>query len=199
MKILAIGDLHGDLKQVKKLAKLAEEEKVDLVILNGDFTLASIHTPGLLKVFKDKGLKLAILPGNHESPDIVDFLKYKYKAIGLHGYGVKIYDVGFFGCGSASVGLFQLSEKEIYETLKEGFNSIKDAKKKVMVTHMHPDETLASKISGFKGSEGIKWALNSFKPDILLFSHLHEVEGLEESVGSTKIISVGKNGKIIEI
>jgi Icc-related predicted phosphoesterase len=199
MKILTIGDLHGDLGQAKKLAEKAEKEKVDLVVFNGDFTFAGIHTPGLLKIFKDKGLKLALLPGNHESPDIVDFMKYKYNAIGLHGYGVQFGDVGIFGCGSADVGLFQLPEDEIYDILKEGFNRIKDAKKKIMITHMHPDETLIARMSGFKGSKGIKRALDSFKPDLLLSSHIHETEGLEENFGPTKIISVGKSGKIIEI
>ncbi len=199
MKILTIGDLHDDLSQAKKLAIIAEKEKVDLVVFNGDFTFAGTSTPGLLKVFKDKGLKLALLPGNHESPDITDFLKYKYDAIGLHGYGVQFDDVGIFGCGSADVGLFQLPEDEIYDVLKEGFDLIKDAKKKIMITHMHPEETLIARMSGFPGSKGVRWALNSFKPNIHISSHIHEAEGLEENVGPTRVISVGKSGKIIEI
>ena len=38
IKILAVGDLHGDERIVKKLVKQAEEENVDLVILTGDIT-----------------------------------------------------------------------------------------------------------------------------------------------------------------
>jgi Icc-related predicted phosphoesterase len=153
----------------------------------------------LFKVFKEKGLKLALLPGNHESPDVADFLKYKYGAIGLHGYGVKFGDVGIFGCGSADVGLFQLPDDEIYDVLKEGFSKIQDAKKKIMITHMHPEETLIAKMSGFPGSKGIRWAMDSFKPDIHISSHIHETEGLEENFGPTRVISVGRSGKIIEI
>jgi Icc-related predicted phosphoesterase len=199
MKILTIGDLHDDLNQAKKLAEKAEKEKVDLVVFNGDFTLGGVHTPGLLQVFKEKGLKMALLPGNHESLDIIDFMKYKYGAINLHGYGLKFGDVGVFGCGAANLGIFQLPEDEIYKSLKEGFDRIKDAKKKIMITHMHPDETLISRVSGFPGSKGVKWALDSLQPDFLLSSHMHETEGLEENVGPTKVISVGKHGKIIEI
>ena len=199
MKILTIGDLHDDLSQAKKLALIAEKEKVDLVVFNGDFTLGGVHTPGLLQVFKDKGLKMALLPGNHESLDVIDFLKYKYKALDLQGYGVKLGDVGIFGCGSANIGIFQMPEDEIYSELKKGFNRIKDAKKKIMITHMHPDETLITRVSGFSGSKGVRWALESFQPDFLLSSHMHETEGLEENFGPTKIISVGKAGKIIEL
>lgn len=199
MKILTIGDLHDDLSQAKKLANIAEKEKVDLVVFNGDFTLGGVHSPGLLQVFREKGLKLALLPGNHESLDVIDFMKYKYGAIDLQGYGLKFGDIGVFGCGSANIGLFQLPEDEIYAELKRGFNKIKDAKKKIMITHMHPDETLITRVSGFSGSKAVKWALESFKPDFLLSAHMHETEGLEENFGPTKIISVGKSGKILEL
>ena len=37
-KILAASDLHGNEKQIKKLAEKAEKEKVDLVVLCGDLT-----------------------------------------------------------------------------------------------------------------------------------------------------------------
>ena len=38
MKILAAGDIHGDKGLAEKLAKKAEDEQVDLVILCGDLT-----------------------------------------------------------------------------------------------------------------------------------------------------------------
>jgi len=37
--------------------------------------------------------------------------------------------------------------------------------------------------------------IDKFKPDILLCSHVHEAEGIEEKVGKTKVINVGKKGK----
>jgi len=33
MRILASGDIHGDMNLAKRLAKQAEDEKVDLVVL----------------------------------------------------------------------------------------------------------------------------------------------------------------------
>ena len=51
----------------------------------------------------------------------------------------------------------------------------------------------------FPGSDGVKKAIDIFKPDFLLCSHVHEAEGIEELVGKTKVINVGKKGKIIEI
>ena len=42
-------------------------------------------------------------------------------------------------------------------------------------------------------------AIKQFKPDILLHGHIHEASGFEEYIGKTKVINVGREGKIIEI
>jgi Icc-related predicted phosphoesterase len=69
-----------------------------------------------------------------------------------------------------------------------------------MVTHVHPSGTLMEKLTSiFPGSDGIKKAVEKFKPDLLLCSHVHEAEGIEEKLGKTKVINVGKKGKIIDI
>ena len=44
MKILAAGDIHGDSALAEKLAKKAEDENVDLVVLCGDLTYAEQST-----------------------------------------------------------------------------------------------------------------------------------------------------------
>ena len=51
----------------------------------------------------------------------------------------------------------------------------------------------------FPGSSGVKKAIDKFHPDILLCSHVHEAEGIEEKIDNTLVINVGKKGKIIEI
>ena len=69
-----------------------------------------------------------------------------------------------------------------------------------MVTHVHPEGTKMEKFTKFfPGSSGVKKAIEKFQPDILLCSHVLEAEGIEEKVGKTKVINVGKKGKIIEI
>lgn len=69
-----------------------------------------------------------------------------------------------------------------------------------MITHVHPSNTKMEKFTKFfPGSGGVKKAIDTFKPDILLCSHVHEAEGIEEKVGKTRVINVGRKGKIIEI
>ncbi len=199
MKILAAGDIHGDISHAKKLAEQAEKEGVDLVILSGDLTLSESSTKGLLGPFAQKGKKVVLIPGNHESLATADFLAEVYGASNLHGYSIAFKDVGLFGCGSANIGIFQLPEKEVYGLLKKGFTKIKSMKKKIMVTHVHPEGTLMGKLGMFPGSQAIRKAIEQFKPDIAICSHVHEAEGIEETIGNTRLINVGKKGKIIEV
>lgn len=200
MKILAFGDIHGDINLCRELAKKAEKENVDLVVLCGDITFAERSTRDLIGPFVKRGKKVVLIPGNHESLATADFLAELYGATNLHGYSIRAGDVALFGCGGANIGLHQISEKEMYDLLSKGFKHIKDVKKKIMVTHVHPSGTLMEKFTQiFPGSKGVRKAIEKFKPDILLCSHVHEAEGLEEKIGKTRVINVGRKGKIIEI
>ena len=58
-KILAIGDIHGDSTLMKKLAKRAKDENVDIVILAGDLTYAEREFKDVIKPFTD--LKTQVL------------------------------------------------------------------------------------------------------------------------------------------
>jgi Icc-related predicted phosphoesterase len=200
LRILAAGDIHGDTKLAESLAEKAQKEKVDLVILCGDLTMAELSTENIIGPFKKRGENVIIIPGNHETIATADFLAELYDVTNLHGYSIKYKDVGLFGCGGANIGLHQLSETELFDALKKGYDGIKGMKKKIMVTHVHPADTVMEKFTKiFPGSKGIKKAVEQFKPDILLCSHVHEAEGIEEMLGNTKVINVGKKGKIIEL
>jgi hypothetical protein len=159
-----------------------------------------MSTDGIIGPFVKRNKKVVLIPGNHETVATADFLAELYGAKNLHGYSIKAGDVGLFGAGGANIGLFRLSESELFELLKKGNDYLKDMKKKIMVTHVHPTGTMMEKFTQFfPGSKGVKKAVDKFQPDILLCSHVHEAEGIEEMVGKTRVINVGKKGKIIEL
>lgn len=199
MKILAVGCLHGDLTQARKLAEQAHKESVDLVVFAGDFTQSERHTPGLFKVFKEKGLNLALIPGNHESPAHAEAMAQLYGMKFLHGYYSLFGDVALVGA-SANFGIFGLGEKELYDLLKKSADAVKGkAKKTIFITHAHPSGTKIDMDGRFFGSDGIRRAIEKVQPTIAISSNIHEAEGIEDLVGKTKIISVGKQGRIIEV
>jgi hypothetical protein len=183
LRILAAADIHGDTGLAEKLAEKAKKEHVDLVVLCGDITMADQSTENLIGPFAKRKEKILLIPGNHETVATTDFLSELYGVKSLHGYSVKYKDVGFFGCGGANIGLFQLDEDEIYGLLKKGFDKIKYLHKKIMATHVHPADTKMEKFTKFfPGSKGVRKAIEKFSPDILLCSHVHEAEGIEEKI-----------------
>lgn len=198
LRILAASDLHGDSRATKKLAERAEKEHVDLIVLCGDVT-GLVETPSLIKPFKDKGQKVLLLPGNWDSFATIDFLAQFYGMSNIHGYSALYDTVGFFGAGGADIGPFShMSEKELLKTLEKAHAGLKGIEKKVMVTHMHPKGS-KSEFSGVEGSEAILKAVKKFKPQVLLHGHIHEAAGMEELIGTTRVINVGKKGVVLEL
>lgn len=198
MKILALSDVHGDKHLIKEMAEKAAKNKVDLVLLAGDFIAPDGSMEGLVGPFKAKGIEVGVIPGNHEGMADVNFLVEKYGAKNMHGYVMKKGDVGIFGCGYSNIGIHQLSEEDVFMTLKRAHDSLKDVKKKIMVTHTHPEDSLIG-LGVFPGSDGIRKALEELKPNLHLCGHVHESDGIEEVIGKTKVVNVGRKGKIIEI
>ncbi len=195
-KILAAGDFHGDSDTAKRLAEKAEKENVDLVILTGDIT-GFIETENLLKPFLKKGKKVVFVPGNWETKETADFLSKLYGVKNIGEHYLKYENIGIFGIGSADWRLF-LNEKKAFNKLKKDFEKIKNLEKKIMVSHVHAAGT-KSEFSGIPGSEALRKAIKEFQPDLFISGHIHEAEGFQEKIGKTKVINVGKKGKIIEI
>ncbi|MBU3940309.1 MAG: metallophosphoesterase family protein [Nanoarchaeota archaeon] len=200
MKILAAGDIHGDTLLARSLASKAKKEKVDLVILCGDLTWFDEPTKGIIAPFKKNKQKVLIVPGNHDSFATTDFLAEFYGIKNIHGYYVKYEDIAIFGAGGTNeVGPNFISERETFNALKKSFEKAKNSKKTIMVTHEHPAGTSMTFGGVISGSKAVRKAIDQFKPDFVLCSHVHEAEGIEEKVGKTKVINVGRKGKILEI
>jgi Icc-related predicted phosphoesterase len=189
-KILAAGDIHGDSKLSRELAEKAEKEKVDLIVLTGDI-IGLTPSKELIKPFLDKKQKVIFVPGNWETSQEAEELskKYKIKKLGKH-------DIGFFGIGNEDWALYH--NESAIEDLKRDFSKIRNLEKKILVSHSHAAGT-KSELSGIPGSPELRTAIEKFQPDLFLHSHIHELAGAEEKIGKTRVINVGKKGKIIEI
>ncbi len=199
MRILSVGDLHGDRSLAERLAKRAEEERVDLVLICGDLTFFDREPTGIIGPFLDRKKKVLFVPGNHDSFVTADMLTQAYPIKNLHGYSVRYDDVGIFGCGKANIGAERLDEGEFFSTLEKAHRRISHLKKSVMVTHVHPAHASAERLSGFRGSAGVRKAIEKFQPDVAFCGHIHEAEGIEERIGRTKVVNVGSRGFVLDL
>lgn len=196
LKVLAAGDFHGDSNTSKRLAELAQKEKVDLVILTGDIT-GMVQTKDIIKPFVDRHQKVLFVPGNWETTEEAESLSKRYNMKNIEDHYLKYKEVGIFGVGSANWSLYP-DEERTFKKLRKEHDKIKDLERKIMVSHMHAAGT-KSELSGFEGSKALRKAIEEFQPDIFISGHIHELEGVEEKIGKTKVINVGKKGKIFEI
>lgn len=198
VKIFAAGDFHGDTKTASNLAQKAKEEGADLIFLNGDITEENIEG-SVLGPFHKLGKKLFLVPGNHDYL-ITEFLTKVYNAENIHKKALMYRDIGIVGCASLNIGLHQMTDDEVYSIIVENFRKIKNAKKKILITHVHPAGTNMEQFSNFvPGNKGLRRAIEKCKPDIVICGHVHEAEGLEAQIGKTRVINVGKQGKFIDL
>ena len=201
MRIFACSDLHGDAKLVESLVSKLRNENIDVVVIAGDLSFAESGLEGIVGPFKEVAPTIILIPGNHETPATIDFLceKYKPNVFNLHGRALRIGDVGFFGLGLASIGLFNVFDEEAFELLSNAFEPIKDAEKKVLVTHEPPYGTKLDFIGWHTGSRAIREIIEKTQPDVCICGHIHETFGKQDKIGKTLCLNVGRKGVIIEL
>ncbi|MBI2580088.1 MAG: metallophosphoesterase family protein [Candidatus Aenigmarchaeota archaeon] len=197
-RMLVAGDLHGNKQTVKRLVEKAEKYNVDLVVITGDFSVFDIDHKGMVGPFLEKGKKVVFVGGNHDSPATIEEIEKEYRIPNLQKYAIVTDDIGFFGAGGGNIGINYVPDKEMFNSIRNGFRYVQKAKTKVLVTHIHPKGSLIEKFS-FPGSEAVTKAIYELKPDMHICGHIHELEGAVEVMGNTKVMCVGSSGKIVDI
>jgi len=196
LKILAAGDMHGDPAISKKLAEKAEKENVDLVILIGDIT-GMVPSKNIIRPFIDKHKKVIFVPGNWETKRDAENLSKMYGIKNIEKNYVVYKNVGIFGIGASDWNLYPDDEKTLAHLRRQN-EKLKNLEKKIMISHVHAAGT-KSELSGVAGSDGLRVAIEKIQPNLFLSGHIHELEGAEEKVGKTRVVNVGKRGRIFEI
>ncbi len=193
VKILAAADLHGSYDIAKTLSEKARENNVDLIVLAGDLHGMKEGKGKILDVFQKENQKVIFIPGNWDSQKEHDLLRKKTRSI--HNYYVTYDDVGLVGIGNCDMK-FSLDEEDFFQ-IKKQFLRMKTSKK-VLVSHLHARGTKAE-FSGILGDDFLRKAVDEFSPDLLISAHIHEGEGIEDVIGKTRVLQVGRKGKIIDI
>jgi Icc-related predicted phosphoesterase len=188
MKLLCISDLHGSSKICDKI------DDVDAVVVTGDITHfegrgRAISVLDGLKCTK----KMLAVQGNCDNYDVNDALVEL--GCGLHSRGEIIDGIGFFGLGGSDPTPFntpqEYEEDELWDFLIEGYEQVKDAAVKVLVSHTPPKDTrvdLAGR--GHVGSVKVREFVEKYQPDLVLCGHIHEAKG-QDKIGKTVIVNPG--------
>jgi uncharacterized protein len=195
MKILAVGDLHGD---YKKILDYLKENRVDLVILTGDITHFGPADLGeeILNEITQFDVPVLAIPGNCDPESIHKEIENS-RAINIHGRNVVIKNIGICGFGGSNPTPFdtplEFEEVQIYDEARKTLKSIEDHKITLFITHVPPYGTKTDLLpSGdHVGSTSIRKIIEEQQPSINICGHIHESRGMDV-IGKTKVVNPGE-------
>jgi Icc-related predicted phosphoesterase len=194
MKIISFGDVHMATRNLARMRDVMRD--CDLVILSGDLTNFG-GVDDARKVLTDvRRVCPAVLavPGNLDQREVIPFLEED--GIALHGKGSVVDGVGIFGCGGSNITPFgtptELSEDEIYATLRAGYDAVRDVRPLLMICHTPPFDTKCDRIMSGKpvGSTAARQFIEEVKPDVCISGHIHE-SAAADRIGPTQIFNAG--------
>ena len=196
MRLLAFSDLHQDLRQAAELAERARD--ADVVIGAGDF--GSVHrgvaeTCDMLVVIETPTL---LVPGNNETLDeLRDACEGWKAATVLHGTGCEVDGVSFWGLGGGIPTTpwpwsYDLSEDEAGAAAASCPAGVD-----VLVLHSPPHGYLDGDRA--LGSTALLGLIERVQPRVAVCGHIHECQGQETTVGTTRLFNLGPAGRTIEL
>lgn len=199
MKLLLFSDLHTDITAAARLVELARG--VDVVIGAGDFANQRHNVGACMPVLAKIKAPTVLVAGNNESYDeLVAACKSWPQAHVLHGTGMKIEGVSFFGLGGGvpvtpfGDWSWDFSEADAERLLRDCPNHA------VLISHSPPRGFVDKASSGQSfGSTAVYDAVVRTQPRLVVCGHIHACAGQRAELGKTTVINAGPRGVLFEL
>ena len=193
MKLLLFSDVHCSGPAVERL--IARAADADVLVGAGDFGTMRRGTDVTLAPFAGLEVPQVFVPGNAES---VEELR---ESVGcpaghvLHGSGVTINGVDFFGFGGGvpvtpfGAWSYDFSEEEAAAGLQQCPVGA------VLVVHSPPHGAVDVSSGGqHLGSTAIRETVERCQPALVVCGHIHDCAGQSADLGSTPVVNAGPDG-----
>ncbi len=195
MKILAVSDLHGN---VKPLINYLRDNRSDLIIIAGDITHfgPAELAEDILKEVSSFQIPVLAIPGNCD-PESLHINIDNSPAINLHARSLVVKDIGFSGFGGSNPTPFntplEFEEVQIYDEAKKALEGVQEQKITIFITHAPPYGTETDKLSSGEhaGSKSLRKIIEELQPTINICGHIHEARGTDK-IGKTQIMNPGE-------
>lgn len=182
MKLFAISDIHGATKPIEQAAPLIRA--ADLVVIAGDITRSKTRSEAadVIACLEQFTTRILAVHGNWDRLEVKDFLEEKDYS--LHGKGLLLGGVGFFGVGGSSPTPLhtatEYTEQEIALILHTGYEQVQAAPQIVLISHAPPRGVRDRSFLGLRGgSHSVKSFLEEHPVSLCLCGHIHEAAGIE--------------------
>ncbi|MFH1439334.1 MAG: metallophosphoesterase [Candidatus Woesearchaeota archaeon] len=214
MRILAISDIHGSHKALKKLKISAK--KADLVIIAGDFTIFQNHIEQIMKNINSWKKKVLLITGNHENHNTVKrlcqnysniyFMNNKIMKINNNSNTMLIYGYDTDGFNFRDK-LFERDSLKFVKAIKKINQSKKAARnirakesKTILISHAPVYGTKTDKVMDEHcGNKSVKEFCIKNKINYCFCGHIHEASHTIDRLGKTIVVNPGPYGMMFEI
>lgn len=196
MKFLLFSDVHQNKRHCQKLVEMAQE--VDMVIGAGDFGSFHVGVKGTVQLLSAIDKPSIVVPGNAETyEELQEACEAWPQAHVLHGNGVKIDGIDFYGIGGG-IPVTPFGDWSYDFTEEEASELLRDCPEgAVLVSHSPPHGILDLSSRGERlGSTTIRATMELKKLQLVVCGHIHESGGLLEKVGDTDVVNAGPRGII---
>ena len=199
MKLLLFSDLHCSATTAQALVDLSDG--VDVLVGAGDFGNMRRGLEITLGILQDVDKPAVLVPGNAESvEELTAACRHWPTAHILHGTGVEIDGIRFFGIGGGipvtpfGSWSYDFTEEEAEAMLA----SCTDCD--VLVSHSPPKDAVDRSSRGRNlGSTAIRAAVERTQPELVVCVHIHACAGQQTMIGNSTIINAGHAKIIYEI
>ena len=199
MKLLLFSDLHRDTAAATRMVELSRH--ADAVIGAGDFANARTGVSTCIEILKVIEIPAVLVPGNNESYDELVAACAKWpSARALHGTGVEIGGVPFFGIGGGipitpfGSWSYDFSEIEAERLLRDCPAGA------VLVSHSPPKGAVDVTGSGQSlGSTAVRDSVVRLKPRMVVCGHIHASAGRRAQIGKTIVVNAGPGGLLFDL
>lgn len=194
MKLLVFSDLHCNVEAACSI--VARSSDADVVVGAGDFANLRRDLELTIDELKSISKPTVLVPGNSESFEELHQACEGWKSAHvLHGNGVDIDGVSFFGLGAAvpethfGSWSYDLSEEGAREKLAACPQGA------VLISHSPPKGVVDISSSGQSlGSLAVRETILNQHPQLVVCGHIHESWGKTESLGESTVVNAGPKG-----
>ena len=194
MRLLLFSDLHADRAATRRLLECAGS--ADVLIGAGDFGNVRRDTRVCLDILQASERPAVLVPGNAESAEeLADASRDWPGAHVLHGSGVTIQGISFFGIGGGipvtpfGSWSYDFTEEQAAELLASCPAGC------VLVSHSPPRGAVDQSSSGqHLGSTAVRDTILRVRPRLVVCGHIHACGGRQAMIGTTPVVNAGRDG-----
>jgi len=199
LRIFACSDIHLRLSLLEEALKTSRD--TDIAVCLGDVTVFNRGLDAALEKLRALNENVAIIPGNNESPKVLEEKAVEKGLIFLHARKIVFKGFTLAGVGGSLRTPFNTPFEMGEEDFKQVLSGFKSSKNLILVSHSPPfNTTLDLTHSGdHVGSMELRRFIEEESPLLCLCGHVHERAGLSEKIGETLVVNPGARGTVLEV